>query len=310
MSAFLSSNAYAIGYLDSGYGYSASLTEIRLRNKAGVYLNSKEADISATADVALAAKIIPTTGDGKPDPEADWSAVHMYDLDGDSSWPIINFSYFYVDKDVGVLGTTGTLLKAFLEFVLSASGQAMLESFGFTKLPLDIETYNTETVDNILVTSGQAWTEETASDTRTYEGAGPYVLSEKRRSYGEYQRSEFAADIADLQLAHDLMMKDHVALHALEKNYTALAADLLATKMSDARTEGRLELLEQVVAEHIADKDIHDKTQRQATAMAVVAIVLTAINLAVLLRVWKKQKKLGGTGYESKLPDIQLVDQA
>ena len=141
MSAFLTSNPYAIGYLDSGYGHSASLTEIHLKNKAGFYLNSKEADISATADVALAASIIPTTSDGKPDPEADWSGVHMYDLAGNSSWPIINFSYFYVDKDVGVLGNTGTLLKAFLEFVLSASGQAMLETFGFTKLPLDIETY-------------------------------------------------------------------------------------------------------------------------------------------------------------------------
>lgn len=41
VSSYLAQNAYAISYLDSGFGHSVDLTEIHLKNKAGVYLNSK-----------------------------------------------------------------------------------------------------------------------------------------------------------------------------------------------------------------------------------------------------------------------------
>ena len=51
----------------------------------------------------------------------------LYNLDGKDTWPITSFSYFYVDKDVGVLGDSGTLLKAFLHFVLGETGQNMVE---------------------------------------------------------------------------------------------------------------------------------------------------------------------------------------
>ena len=75
MSTFIEENEGAIGYIDAGHGHEHGLSEVALRNKDGVYLTTKTADIGAAATVALTqGGLIPT------DPSADWSSVNLYNL--------------------------------------------------------------------------------------------------------------------------------------------------------------------------------------------------------------------------------------
>ena len=288
VSSYLAANPYSISYLDSGFGHSVGLSEIQLRNKAGFYLNSKEADISATADEALKESVIPSS------PSADWSAVNLYNLDGNATWPITSLSYFYVDKDSTAFQESGPLLKAFLKFVLSQAGQGMLSEFGFTKLPEHLLTYNNDTLENELVVSGQDWVLELKAETQKYVGAGDEVLSEKRRSYGEYQRTTFASDIAALQAMdammmkdHELMMADHTQLSALSASLTQVKADVAALEAMDTmmmRDHAQLDALA---------KDVKAlKSEEDDDVIGVVALVLSLLNVAVLAVVaWRATKR-------------------
>eukprot|EP00421_Protoceratium_reticulatum_P065861 CAMPEP_0168415874 /NCGR_PEP_ID=MMETSP0228-20121227/30456_1 /TAXON_ID=133427 /ORGANISM="Protoceratium reticulatum, Strain CCCM 535 (=CCMP 1889)" /LENGTH=861 /DNA_ID=CAMNT_0008429695 /DNA_START=195 /DNA_END=2780 /DNA_ORIENTATION=+ len=194
---FIRANTYAIGYLDAGHGHAQGFSEIALRNSHGTYLTSRQADIGNAGTVALAATppVIPT------DPSVDWSGVNLYDLAGNSTWPITMFSYFYVQNDLSAVSpATAGLLKAFIEFTLSAEGQAMLESFAFTGVPQQVLDYNNATVGGMTWPAGMPTFQfETAADTRGGVGAELHTLSGKRRSYGEYQRGSSAGKIAALE---------------------------------------------------------------------------------------------------------------
>jgi len=193
VAAYISSTPYAIGYLDAGHGHNLGLSEIKLRNAAGNYVSTKEADIGAAGTYAVQNNIIPS------DPTADFSGVNLYNLPGADTWPITMISYFYLDQNMGSKDAkTAGLLKSFIEYVLSADGQAALSTFSFTGLPTAILDYNTATIAGITWPSNmQAFTLETSTD--AYNGAGEYVISAKRRSYANYERANFAADILDLQ---------------------------------------------------------------------------------------------------------------
>jgi ABC-type phosphate transport system substrate-binding protein len=71
MSSYISSNAYAIGYIDAGHGHAANLGEIALQNRDGVYLTTTQADIGAAGTAGLAANVIPA------DPSSDFSSVNL-----------------------------------------------------------------------------------------------------------------------------------------------------------------------------------------------------------------------------------------
>ena len=107
MSAFLQENEYSIGYLDSGHGHSANLAELELENFDGYFLNSKDADVGSAGTIAVAEQLL-------PDATADWSAVNLYNLPGEKTWPISVFSYAYVRVDQSADPEVGALLKVCL----------------------------------------------------------------------------------------------------------------------------------------------------------------------------------------------------
>mmetsp|Transcript_27620 Transcript_27620/g.60359 ORF Transcript_27620/g.60359 Transcript_27620/m.60359 type:complete len:515 (-) Transcript_27620:249-1793(-) len=193
MAEFLADNDYAIGYLDAGHGHSLNLEEIALQNKDGRYLKSTDADISATAAVALTENRIPATS------TASFADVNLYDLPGTNSWPITLMSYFYIRKDLTGLGASGPLLKAFVEYVLSPTAQNMLPEFLFSKLPQQLLDMNAATLAALqLDPTAPTWDIE-GSSTRPYDGAATYVLSEKRKSYAEVERDQLTRTITALQ---------------------------------------------------------------------------------------------------------------
>jgi hypothetical protein len=66
MSNYVSATAFSIGYIESGHGHVLGMNEIRLSNKDGIMLTSKEADIASAANNAVL-----------PAPDADWSTVSL-----------------------------------------------------------------------------------------------------------------------------------------------------------------------------------------------------------------------------------------
>ena len=146
------SSAGAIGYIDAGHGHEHGLSEVALRNKDGVYLTTKTADIGAAATVGLTQPgLIPT------DPTADWSSVNLYNLAGATTWPITMISYFYLEKDLsGMDAQTAALVVAFVKFVLSAEGQEKAEEKLFVKLPAEMQTYNNDTLNSLTLPAGYA----------------------------------------------------------------------------------------------------------------------------------------------------------
>lgn len=187
-------NEGAIGYIDAGHGYSAGLSEIELMNKDGLYLSTREADIGAAGTVALtsAIPVIPS------DPTSDFSSVNLYDLEGPTTWPITMISYFYLEKDMSSYDpVTAALVMYFVRFILSEEGQSMAQDNMFVKLPQQILDYNTVTLASITTPSTMpAFITELASTTQARVGAGQYVISGKRRSFAEVERSNNKVAIA------------------------------------------------------------------------------------------------------------------
>jgi len=195
MSSFIQANSYAIGYIDAGHGHAASLGEIALQNLDGVYLRTTEANIGAAGTAGLAAGVIPT------DPTADFSAVNLYDQAGNTTWPITMISYFYMNKDLSSLDVnSAALLMYFVEFILSTVGQDMAVTNLFSRLPAELLTYNQQTLSTLMLPTGYTpYTTELASTTQVEVGAGAMVVSGKRRSYAEYERTANVAKIASLE---------------------------------------------------------------------------------------------------------------
>ena len=70
MASNLATVDFAIGYIDSGHGHDDGLSEIKLQNAAGHYIDSAEAGDDGVMAAAAAASF-PATSDG------DWSAVNL-----------------------------------------------------------------------------------------------------------------------------------------------------------------------------------------------------------------------------------------
>jgi len=139
-------------------------------------------------------------------------------------------SYFYISQDLSALdpGTAGLLL-AFVRFILSAEGQAMAVEQLFDPLPTSLIAYNTATLDGLtLPANTPTYTVELASTTQIEVGAGAYVISGKRRSYAEYERTQFNESISTLQTTVSGISTDATADQSRDESTRAIALAGLA----------------------------------------------------------------------------------
>ena len=247
-----------------------------LKNKDGVYLTTKTADIGAAATVALnQGGLIPT------DPSADWSSVNLYNLGGATTWPITMISYFYLEKDLsGMDAQTAALVVAFIKFVLSAEGQEKAEEKLFVKLPTEMQTYNTATLDSLTLPAGYAaLSVELGSNTLIEVGAGMNVLSGKRRDYGEWDRDRMESQIEAMQAQIEAQQATIDQLLA-EKSHTH---DENTTPASIAQLESQIKSMQK-------DDDSDDRMVIAALVLGVLALVL-AIVCFILIAMSKKTAK-------------------
>ena len=189
VSDYLAANKYAIAYIDSGHGHKLGLSEIELKNAAGKFLSSKEADIgSVTSAITM------------PAADASWGQVSLMNKGGDKTWPITTFSYLYIRKDLTSLGRSGAAVLAFAEFVISKEGQAMVPEFGFTGVPENVITLAKAGLKQIKIAADATpFTFELSDATQKGAGMSPFALSGKRKAYADYERETLVKEIAALK---------------------------------------------------------------------------------------------------------------
>ena len=205
MTTYLQSNQFAIGYLDSGHGIAAGLSEVELKNAAGRYLKSSQADVAGvTAYVTL-----PSSA------QADWSAVSLMNKPGALTWPITTFSYLYVRKDLTSMGRSGAAVKAFAQFLLSDEGQAMLPEFGFYGVSSAVKALANAGLASVkLASTAPAFIFESEATTRKGVGQQYYTLSGKRKTYAEIERATFRAELNAMVVKFNALKAQHDALAA------------------------------------------------------------------------------------------------
>lgn len=133
---------FRIGYLESGQGRSNSFPEVRIKNRAGHFLTSQEANLTETLNDAYkddnsklksaVAKIHDNTNLWSPKINKE-----LLNRDGSDSFPIIMLSTFFLDgrsTDPKKKKERG-LWKLFVDFALSDEGQKIGESAGFSTMP-------------------------------------------------------------------------------------------------------------------------------------------------------------------------------
>ena len=197
MSDFIQDNEGAIGYIDAGHGHSAGLGEVALQNRDGFYLTTRTADIGAAGSIALSASpsVIPASAG------ADFSAVNLYDLAGETTWPITMISYFYLDRNLTAMDPVSAgLLVYFVNFILSEEGQALAEDNMFVRLPETLINYNAVAMGTLITPTGMP-TFSTESSTLPQVGAGQYVISKKRESWMNVITEKNTGAIAGLTAA-------------------------------------------------------------------------------------------------------------
>ncbi len=199
MASNLANIPYAIGYIDSGHGHADGLSEIKLQNAAGNFIDSSMAG-DAGVMAAAASATIPSTAAG------DWSTVDLLNIRADASaiaeyfdggedqtWPIVAISYLFVKDDLTYLGETGAAVKAFLQYSQSTEtgyssskgAQHFASEFGFTALPDTMLTISQTGINSITLAGGVEefdWEWSTNTDI----GSSRMTLSCKRANWDTY----------------------------------------------------------------------------------------------------------------------------
>mmetsp|Transcript_15263 Transcript_15263/g.21776 ORF Transcript_15263/g.21776 Transcript_15263/m.21776 type:complete len:497 (+) Transcript_15263:81-1571(+) len=211
-----------IGYMDSGHGWQENLKEIELVNKDGYLLSSRRAKEFDGIAAASLGNTLPVRAD------ADFGHVDLLNKPGQYTWPIVAISYVYVRKNIKDYITDSKergLLKLFLKSLYQKEYIDQCGIYGFSTVPATIRDNALAGIDMIDFTGDEEWTFE--FDTNKYEGQGDYVISSKRRTYAEFERSLIRDDVdavgEELLISsgrNDALKADLLALAATEPKFS------------------------------------------------------------------------------------------
>mmetsp|Transcript_16129 Transcript_16129/g.23621 ORF Transcript_16129/g.23621 Transcript_16129/m.23621 type:complete len:524 (-) Transcript_16129:47-1618(-) len=208
MTECLKNNPGAIGYLDSGHGWSEGLAEVNLQNKDEYFLTSRYARDNGGITSAASFAMTPLRTD------SDWGNVHYINKDGMNTWPIVVMSYVYLRKDINLFvddHVTRGLLKLFLESLYDDDYFGKCTDLGFSKPPKNIIDMAKDGLNNYDDNQGLQWTFpvdfgqenmwsfESKDKTRKIEGAGKYVVSGKRQSLNGLTIEQIAGKETELE---------------------------------------------------------------------------------------------------------------
>jgi len=198
MQAHIKDTPYSLGYLDAGHGHDFGFGEVALTNKDGQTRTSKASialgGVASAGAEGVKANAFPASA------SADWSDVNLYDMPGANTWPIVLVSYMYVKKSQASTNPkTAAALKAFISVIIN-NQESLCEEFGFTAPSEALRNLAVAAASTIVYPAGmQEFTFET--DTQAYDGMKTNVISKKRHSFDDYERSVMKSDIASMKAA-------------------------------------------------------------------------------------------------------------
>mmetsp|Transcript_52905 Transcript_52905/g.123832 ORF Transcript_52905/g.123832 Transcript_52905/m.123832 type:complete len:948 (-) Transcript_52905:90-2933(-) len=221
MTDHIANNQYAIGYLDAGHGHQRDFSEVKLKNADGTYLTSLEAmaaqDSFGNNGVAAAGAAGMSAGKIPADVTTDWSAVNLYNMAGEHTWPIVLVSYLYVHKDMSTWDMDRvSLLKSFIDYVTDESkGQALLATYSFNSIPSTMNLWSSSTWPNVIAKPGGYADVFTFEDSTEYwVGQGEHVISVKRNTYSMWKIGEL--ELANQQLEERLdALENHLSEYGI-----------------------------------------------------------------------------------------------
>jgi len=196
MQEHIRTHSYAIGYLDAGHGHDFSFAEVALTNHDGATRTSRQSiALGGVADAGsqgVATSVFPS------DAAADWSAVNLYDMPGQNTWPIVLVSYLYVKKDQTATNPkTAAALGAFIDTIVT-NRDGLCQEFGFTAPSTTLQNLAVNAANTIVYPPGVVdFTFETSTD--PWNGMGTRVLSVKRHSFDDYERSRMQAELETIK---------------------------------------------------------------------------------------------------------------
>jgi len=203
MTEYLEQRSHAIAYIDSGHGIEHGLEEISLQNRNGVYLTSEDADIGAAAVQGIDNNIFPS------DPSLTFEDVELFDLPGNDTWPITMVTYIYLEKNLTRIDfETAGLLEAFVKFVISEEGQQLAVENLFVPMPQELIDLANDALDMLTWPADKVtFTRETSTMKET--GQADYVISDKRKSYADYERKQLLDALAETK-AEQAMLRQSI----------------------------------------------------------------------------------------------------
>ena len=216
---FLEANEFAITYLDKGHGdtlEAKGIKEVAIQNKAGKIVTSKTADLNKAAELSSTVPALLTD---------DWNDFSLLDVEGDTTWPMMTFSFLYVKKDMTSMGESGGLVKALAQHLLSAEGQASGSEFGFLPIPesLRVKGLNWITDETTLASAAVQWEFESA--TQAYTGQASHIFSVKRESYETNRIEDLIAKVQVLEASPAATRSPALTAGASANANTAVAED-------------------------------------------------------------------------------------
>ncbi|TLZ74675.1 MAG: hypothetical protein E6K14_02965 [Methanobacteriota archaeon] len=149
VAGYVKQNPNTIGYAELAYTVQNSMTVAKVRNPAGNFtlptLNTTQAAAEGAAPVL-------------PVPNGDWSGVSILNAAGANSYPISTLTYLLAYKELNVLGSSMTQVKAkalvdFLWWVVH-EGQNYSVALVYVPLPPSIVTLD-ETGIRMMTYNGQ-----------------------------------------------------------------------------------------------------------------------------------------------------------
>ena len=168
---------------------------------------------------------LPTSAD------RDFVTVELINQPGEFTWPIVAMSYIYVRKNLAFIESDEdkALLLAFLQSIYDPKCIDVCKDFGFTPVANNVRQLGLDGI--AMLDIAPLFTFEDI--TQPNEGQGDYVISGKRRTYAEIERSDASGNI-------EAIMEDNQMLRLQLNNMQAVlvALETIVTDKAEKQAGG------------------------------------------------------------------------
>jgi phosphate ABC transporter phosphate-binding protein len=143
VASVIQSFTYSIGYVESAYAITNKMSQARIKNPAGTFVQPT----LANATLALS-----SAGGSLPAGDQSWKNINLLNEAGTNTYPIVSFSYVLVYKDLSVIpDMTMDKAKALVDFLwfVVHNGQYLSSGLSYVALSSAIVTIDENSIKSI-----------------------------------------------------------------------------------------------------------------------------------------------------------------